>query len=599
MASEIEQETSNRTKEKAVKTIELIKSFTGKCPKDFRLIAHLQEVIEKTLHQSSQSISDDGCLLATIATDDGSLFEKLSDWSSLPPVEKNNHKNFLEENYSPEDLQLAYDEYFARHGRIPALRDFRVFILQWQVEMHQKNIDLESDNSNLNLNQENFRMALDHAVHVSTEQQNQLQNLITDRLNLQRRFEQAIDTAGQLNTINQQHVTNNGLLQNTCARLIGENNQVNTRCNRLQQDNRRKDMQNAVLDKENVHLSVEVAEKDTTIKQKDTTIKQKDTSIKQKDITIEHLTSQNEQKDSSIEHLTSQNEQKDSSIEHLTSQNEQKDSSIEHLTSQNEQKDSSIEHLTSQNEHLTSQNEQKDSSIEHLTSQNEHLTSQNEQKDSSIEHLTSQNEHLTSQNEHLTSQNEHLTSQNEQKDSSIEHLTSQNEQKDSSIEHLTSQNEQKDSIIDKKDMNIAELSVQNKEKDGKIKDMKCMNKKLNSDLQVKQELCDEKDRQLKKQCLVTDGLHHEMSATSERLANLEKGLESKKDEIERLRSDNLSQNKHISEQDKMIRDLNDKAQSQDKVNQDLFQQLQELKMMLLTVNQRQEAAESGKTNSSS
>ncbi|XP_071129152.1 putative leucine-rich repeat-containing protein DDB_G0290503 isoform X2 [Mytilus edulis] len=431
MASEIEQDTSNRTKEKAVKTIELIKSFTGELPKDFRLIADIQELIENTIHQRSLSTRGDECHLTTIATDDGSLFEKLSDWSTLPSVEKNNHKNFLEENYSPEDLQLAYDEYFARHGRIPALRDFRVFILQWQVEMQQKNIDLESDNSNLNLNQENFRLALDHAVHVSTEQQNQLQNLITDRVNLQRRFEQAIDTAEQLNTINVQHVTNNGLLQNECTRLIGENNQVNTRCNRLHQDNRRKDMQIVGLDKEIVQLIVQVAEKETNLKQKDTTI-------------------------------------------------------------------------------------------------------------------------------------EHLTSQNEQQSTTIEQQGTTIEQKDTTIEHLTSQN---------------------KEKDGKIKDMKCMNKKLYSDLQEKQELCVEKDRQLKKQCLVIDELHVEMSATNERLANLEKGLEKK--------------NKHISEQDKMISDLNDKVQSQDKVNQDLFEQLLELKNMLLTVNQRQEAAESNKKTSSS
>ncbi|XP_076074539.1 uncharacterized protein LOC143045708 isoform X2 [Mytilus galloprovincialis] len=536
MASEIEQDTSNRTKEKAVKTIELIKSFTGKMPEDFRLIADIQELIENTIHHRSLSTRGDECHRTTIATDDGSLFEKLSDWSTLPSVEKNNHKNFLEENYSPEDLQLAYDEYFARHGRIPALRDFRVFILQWQVEMHHKVQDLESDNSNLNLNQENFRMALDHAVYVSTEQQNQLQNLITDRVDLQRKFEQAIDTAQQLNTINVQHVTNNGLLQNECARLLGENTQVTSRCNRLNEDNRRKDMQIVGLDKENVQLSVEVAEKDTTIKQKETTINQlsvevaeKDTTIKQKDTTIN-------QKDTTIVHLTSQNE-------HLTSQNEEKDTNIEHLTSQNEEKDTNIEHLTSQNE-------EKDTNIEHLTSQNE-------EKDTNIEHLTSQNE---------------------QQGTTIE-------QQGTTIEHLTSQN--------------TELTVKNKEKDGKIKDMKCMNKKLYSDLQEKQELCEEKERQLKKQCLVVDELHVEMSATSERLANLEKGLESKKDEIESLRSDNLSQNKHISEQDKMIRDLNDKVQSQDKVNQDLFQQLQELKNMLLTVNQRQEAAESSKKTSSS
>ncbi|CAG2213146.1 NUMA1 [Mytilus edulis] len=234
---------------------------------DYSFIADVQELLENAIHQRSQRIRGSGVHPATIATDDGSLFEKLS-------------------------------------GMIPTLRDFRVFILQWQVEMQQKNIDQESDISNLNLNQENFRMALDHAVHVSTEQQNQLQNLITDRVNLQRRFEQAIDTAEQLNTINVQHVSNNGLLQNECARLIGANTQVTSRCDRLHQDNRRKDMQIVGLDKENVQLSVEVAEKDTTIKQKDITIKQKDTTINQLSEEVSEKDTTIKQKDSTINQLS-------------------------------------------------------------------------------------------------------------------------------------------------------------------------------------------------------------------------------------------------------------------------------------------------------
>jgi hypothetical protein len=34
----------------------------------------------------------------------------------LSPTERNDHKNFLEDNYDPEELQLAYDEYFAKYG---------------------------------------------------------------------------------------------------------------------------------------------------------------------------------------------------------------------------------------------------------------------------------------------------------------------------------------------------------------------------------------------------------------------------------------------------------------------------------------------------
>ena len=38
------------------------------------------------------------------------------DWLVLSPTERNDHKNFLEDNYDPEELQLAYDEYFAKYG---------------------------------------------------------------------------------------------------------------------------------------------------------------------------------------------------------------------------------------------------------------------------------------------------------------------------------------------------------------------------------------------------------------------------------------------------------------------------------------------------
>ena len=38
------------------------------------------------------------------------------DWLVLSPTERNDHKHFLEENYDPEELQLAYDEYFAKYG---------------------------------------------------------------------------------------------------------------------------------------------------------------------------------------------------------------------------------------------------------------------------------------------------------------------------------------------------------------------------------------------------------------------------------------------------------------------------------------------------
>lgn len=47
-------------------------------PEDFRLIADIQELIENTIHQRSLSTRGDECHRTTIATDDGSLFEKLS-----------------------------------------------------------------------------------------------------------------------------------------------------------------------------------------------------------------------------------------------------------------------------------------------------------------------------------------------------------------------------------------------------------------------------------------------------------------------------------------------------------------------------------------
>ena len=100
-----------------------------------------------------------------------------------------------------------------------------------------------------------------------------------------------------------------------------------------------------------------------------------------------------------------------------------------------------------------------------------------------------------------------------------------------------------------------------------------------NNLKETRELCELKDSQLKKQCLVIEELRHNMDITNERLENLEKGLENKMDEIKRLTNDNMMQNKHISNQDETIKDLRDKSQTQDQINKELFHQLEELKLM--------------------
>jgi len=102
---------------------------------------------------------------------------------------------------------------------------------------------------------------------------------------------------------------------------------------------------------------------------------------------------------------------------------------------------------------------------------------------------------------------------------------------------------------------------------------------LYNNLKETRELCELKDSQLKKQCLVIEELQYNMDITNERLENLEQGLENKMDEIKRLTNDNMMQNKHISDQDQTIKDLRDKSQTQDQINKELFHQLEELKLM--------------------
>ena len=251
------------------------------------------------------------------------------------------------------------------------------------VEMNQRVQDLEGEKDFLNMNQENFRMALDHAVRISTNQQNQIQNLMTDHLNLQMKMEQVLNTAGRLQQSNERIIVNNNQLQNDCLR---QHNQMSQ------------------MDREIIQLHVVGAKKDNTIVEKDNTIVEKDNTI-------------------------------------------------------------------------------------------------------------------------------------------------------------------------------TELTTQNTEKNNKIKDIKSINKDLYNNLKETRELCELKDSQLKKQCLVIEELQYNMDITNERLENLEQGLENKVDEIKRLTNDNMMQNKHISDQDQTIKDLRDKSQTQDQINKELFHQLEELKLM--------------------
>ena len=39
------------------------------------------------------------------------------DWHELTPAEQNSVKDFLLERFAVDDLELAYDEFFPRHGK--------------------------------------------------------------------------------------------------------------------------------------------------------------------------------------------------------------------------------------------------------------------------------------------------------------------------------------------------------------------------------------------------------------------------------------------------------------------------------------------------
>ena len=49
---------------------------------NFKLVQEIQDTIEKLLDQHSKETGDSTCHLYTIATDDGSLFEKFTGWLS-------------------------------------------------------------------------------------------------------------------------------------------------------------------------------------------------------------------------------------------------------------------------------------------------------------------------------------------------------------------------------------------------------------------------------------------------------------------------------------------------------------------------------------
>ena len=40
------------------------------------------------------------------------------DWHQLTPEEQNSTKNFLMEKFSVEDLELGYDEFYPKHGKL-------------------------------------------------------------------------------------------------------------------------------------------------------------------------------------------------------------------------------------------------------------------------------------------------------------------------------------------------------------------------------------------------------------------------------------------------------------------------------------------------
>ncbi|XP_052063663.1 uncharacterized protein LOC127703179 isoform X2 [Mytilus californianus] len=321
----------DRTLEKTRLIKNVITEFTGNPPKDYQHIHGVKTVIEKYPHPNIHSVPTSN----TVPVGPGDVWEKMTDWDQLTPAEQNSVKNFLLERFAVDDLELAYDEFYPKFGKLPTVHDYRVFILNWEAQMKQ---DLETKDDSiqqLSNRESNLLLSLNHTVMHSVNQQDQINNLLGDNQSLQ-------DENSLLTTVKNQLSNNNRQLQD-------DNRQLSS-------DNSNKDKTLAQQVRVNSYLRRDVATRDATIEQKNALCSELKTKTKQLKAENTDLKTENTQKDGTISQLQTDNTQLQTDNTQLQTENTQKDGTISQLQTDNTQQVSKIKNLNSETKNLKKDN---------------------------------------------------------------------------------------------------------------------------------------------------------------------------------------------------------------------------------------------------
>ncbi|CAG2196733.1 unnamed protein product [Mytilus edulis] len=329
----------DRTVEKTRLVRNVITEFTGNPPKDYQHIHGVKTVIENYPHPNIHSVPSSH----TIPVGPGDVWEKMTDWDQLTPAEQNSNKNFLLERFAVDDLELAYDEYYPKFGKLPTVHDYRVFILNWEAQMKQ---DLETKDDSihqLSNRESNLRLALDHTVMHSVNQQGQINNLLSDNESLN--DENSVLTT-QRNQLSNDNRGSYEMIIGSLVVIITENTQ-------LQTENTQKDSTISELQTENTQLQTENTQKDSKIKNLNSETKnlkkdnillyqkleetteiceQKDRQLRIQKIKVDDLQYQMSETGDRIARLEKVNEDKCDEINRLIGNN---DEQAEHIREQN------------------------------------------------------------------------------------------------------------------------------------------------------------------------------------------------------------------------------------------------------------------------
>ncbi|XP_063443426.1 paramyosin-like isoform X2 [Mytilus trossulus] len=395
----------DRTVEKTRLVRNVITEFTGNPPKDYQHIHGVKTVIENYPHPNVHSLPSSH----TIPVGPGDVWEKMTDWDQLTAAEQNSNKDFLLERFAVDDLELAYDEFYPKYGKLPTVHDYRVFILNWEAQMKQ---DLETKDDNihqLSNRESNLRLALDHTVMHSVNQQGQINNLLSDNESLH-------DENSVLTTQRNQ-------LSNDVRDLRDDNRQLSS-------DNSNKDKTLAQQVRVNSYLRRDVSTRDATIEQRNTLCAELKTKTKQLCKTVDGL--KTEVTDLKTEVTDLKTEVTDLKTENtdLKTENTDLKTEVTDLKTENTQKDSTISELQTDNTHLQTENTQKDSTISELQTDNTHLQTENTQKDSTISELQTENTQKDSKIKNLNSETKNLKKDNILLYQKLEETTEICEQKD-------------------------------------------------------------------------------------------------------------------------------------------------------------------------